>query len=1516
MEDALFDLSYSDTSSFQLPSKQQHFQHQQQFQQQVHPQHQAPSRPQRGPQPSNPVRTSQPHMVRPAAAASAPHAHADEFDADLLGDDADVAYLLSLGEAERQGVLLLRAEQRKQAQLNRAHSALAARVLASGKSFVPASKASKKQQPAASVVFRSAGDQKEFEEAAEEEDFEDYDEDEDDEDYEDEDEEDEDWEGDYSDEDEEDAVARAVHGAEAGMTLYDGEALAVEDSRQQQQKKQLKQKQQALEKMQQAAAQQKNKQQQQKQAQQHQHQQAQQKAAPKKQKAAVPTPVPAAASGGLAFTLPGQEAVPDVNAYVYAPPAGGEGGLTHSQLRALRRQQKAQEDAGLQAPAPVAAARQLDFGAPAPAAQQQKKHAPAPAPVQAAASTVPPASASSSVATPARSHNQNHSRQAGGSAARQQHRGQSFFPEHLAQPVLESGLRNGLYLRGVLRIVGNNAFVTVAGVRNDIFIEGRTGRNRAFDGDEVCIQIVGEGAAQPAAAASANAVATPAKGGKAAARASMEASLANLINASTRAEEEKMATQAFDCAVCTFSNDANAVKCGMCGSKRPKPAAAAAAPARPADSKEDVEDKMANLHLSDKGRTGDVLEDGPSKPASASPAAQAFIAQLGRAPPTVQFKGVVLGILRARYSPLHAPGLLFPFSEHMALFRPLDRKTPFALVKEADWPAQFAGLYKQHLAKQAAAKAAKIAGRLAVKRAGNFAPSPENSSDIVLEPSPPSESEPESAAVEVDAMTAASDPNATVLDATLYVAAYAAWGTTERQPYATVKKSLGACGAIGAETEALLVANGVDYDLDGHFSGEVLAEVASYGANWTIPPAELASRRDLRDQTKWRIVSIDPTTARDLDDAIHVALLPDGDTVEVGVHIADVSAFVRPGTKLDAEARHRATTIYLVQKALPMLPPILCEQLCSLNPNQDRLAYSTIFHLSLSSGEVIRTGDLKPWFGRTIIRTCCRLNYETAQQLMDLDLTAIRAAGRTFQESDLEGELKQTLAPGMPYRPVDCVSFAQLVDDMQLLHRVTMRRRAARFAAGSLTLSNVKLQFALDASRTEATGFVTYELRDSNRVVEEAMLLANMLVAEKCVDACKSIALLRRHPPPNEKSMAKVAAACAELGYDIDASTAGKLQASLSSFEGRFVGAVHGFNDENVSPGEVPLRQVLEPMCTKPMQLARYFCTGSLADNPEEWGHYALAFERYTHFTSPIRRYADVIVHRVLTLALELDAWTAGGKAGPKPQPDATLTPDAVVEIADQCNTRKAAAKKAQEASSKLFLCDLLLRAHTPSSGGTPLCSRAILTDMFAPEGGADPCFDVLLPAMGLEKKIHLQDLMKNKQVQWADITPKDPPMPPQNNQRSNQAGAGASARKGPNNRPGASPASSPSLGAASSPSSSPAPLKSSKRLEVVWLDGSRNSFALFDCIDVELAVRKGPPMDLDAFIVAPAVVEERRRKQQGGETAPGDAAIEPASAAAAAPAAVSAPVAVPDSASLLAAAAKPVADEAAVASA
>ncbi|KND02723.1 VacB and RNase II family 3'-5' exoribonuclease [Spizellomyces punctatus DAOM BR117] len=515
----------------------------------------------------------------------------------------------------------------------------------------------------------------------------------------------------------------------------------------------------------------------------------------------------------------------------------------------------------------------------------------------------------------------------------------------------------------------------------------------------------------------------------------------------------------------------------------------------------------------------------------------------------------------------------------------------------------------------------------------------------------------------------------------LFKAAVLRWPASSQHPFGVVTGTLGQMGEISIETDALLVDAGVTWDA---FSDEVLACLPP--VPWSIPQEEYRKRRDLRSE---RIFSIDPQTARDLDDAVSVKPLGDG-TFEVGVHIADVTHFVRPGTALDKEARHRATTVYLVQKAIPMLPRLLCEELCSLNPGVERLAFSVIWKMN-SSAMVIGT----PWFGRTIIKSCAKLSYDHAQRLIDgkdwEGLPQVEISGNTTIE-DIKG-------------------------DVLRLYEFSKMMRRRRFENGALSIQNVKLWFAIDDyGNPVSTG--VYEIKDSNKLIEEFMLLANMAVAQKISSRFSNSALLRNHRNPLKRSMDEFVAFAAKLGYTIDSSTSASLQTSFESIP-------HAFQ-----------RSVLQQLCIKPMQRAKYFCTGAI--DITKWHHYALNVPLYTHFTSPIRRYCDVMVHRMLEAAIdnvEYDIYNTK---------EVTL-------VAKQCNDRKDASKDAQEASQKLFLCAYLKRlCEKGAVNGTQSNQTSAKDGIFAEAivyNVGTRGFDVLVPKYGLEKRIWLEDSIELGEV-------------------------------------------------------------------------------------------------------------------------------------------------------------------------
>ncbi|XP_032133798.1 DIS3-like exonuclease 2 isoform X1 [Sapajus apella] len=502
---------------------------------------------------------------------------------------------------------------------------------------------------------------------------------------------------------------------------------------------------------------------------------------------------------------------------------------------------------------------------------------------------------------------------------------------------------------------------------------------------------------------------------------------------------------------------------------------------------------------------------------------------------------------------------------------------------------------------------------------------------------------------------------------TLFICRIVDWKEDCNFALGQLAKSLGQAGEIEPETEGILTEYGVDFS---DFSSEVL-ECLPQGLPWRIPPEEFGKRRDLR---KDCIFTIDPSTARDLDDALSCKPLADG-SFEVGVHIADVSYFVPEGSDLDKVAAERATSVYLVQKVVPMLPRLLCEELCSLNPMSDKLTFSVIWTLT-PGGKI-----LDEWFGRTIIRSCTKLSYEHAQSMIESPTEKIPAT---------------ELPPISPEHSSEEVHQAVLN-----LHGIAKRLRQQRFADGALRLDQLKLAFTLDHETGLPQGCHIYEYRDSNKLVEEFMLLANMAVAHKIHRAFPEQALLRRHPPPQTRMLNDLMEFCDQMGLPVDFSSAGALNKSLTQT----------FGDDKYS---LARKEVLTNMCSRPMQMALYFCSGLLQD-PAQFRHYALNVPLYTHFTSPIRRFADVLVHRLLAAAL-----------GYRERLD--LAPDTLQKQADHCNDRRMASKRVQELSTGLFFAVLV-----KESG--PLESEAMVM------GVLNQAFDVLVLRYGVQKRIYCNAL-------------------------------------------------------------------------------------------------------------------------------------------------------------------------------
>ncbi|KAI9189681.1 hypothetical protein H9P43_001114 [Blastocladiella emersonii ATCC 22665] len=472
----------------------------------------------------------------------------------------------------------------------------------------------------------------------------------------------------------------------------------------------------------------------------------------------------------------------------------------------------------------------------------------------------------------------------------------------------------------------------------------------------------------------------------------------------------------------------------------------------------------------------------------------------------------------------------------------------------------------------------------------------------------------------------------------LFAATIDEWPADNQFPLASVTATVGQAGTMEAETKALLIGNAVNLD---PFDEACLASLPE--TPWSISDEERARRWDF---TGKNIFTIDPRTAKDLDDAVHIEPVPDMPGVyELGVHIADVSHFLEPDTALDVRASTTCTTVYLVDRAIPMLPNLLCEELCSLNPAVERLAFSVVWRIRLEDAEILDTK-----FGKSVIRSRAKLAYEDAQDVIE---------GYPLPTRDV------LLA--------DDADEATMTESIKLLYKLSRVIRRQRFDNGALTMSTVKLAFVLDPVSQMPVGCKAYEIREANQLIEEFMLLANRSVAHKIHSAFPDLALLRKHEPPGSGPMQQIVDRIGLLGYPVDASSSGALQASLEQIEDPVIAGL--------------VRQ----LCVRPMKRADYVCTGKVAlSDPKRTrflSHYALATDEYTHFTSPIRRYADVIVHRQLMAALAMDA-------DPLLTPGAVLPPNMTFEevdrIARACNLRKMLARQAQDQSSRLYLVQYL----------------------------------------------------------------------------------------------------------------------------------------------------------------------------------------------------------------------------------
>lgn len=422
---------------------------------------------------------------------------------------------------------------------------------------------------------------------------------------------------------------------------------------------------------------------------------------------------------------------------------------------------------------------------------------------------------------------------------------------------------------------------------------------------------------------------------------------------------------------------------------------------------------------------------------------------------------------------------------------------------------------------------------------------------------------PDSSSMPVDLFIALEDLNG-AKDGQKVLAEISQWPERANNPFGRVIKVLGEPGDNDVEMQSILA----EYDFPLFFPEAVEKEAENIP--FEIPQEEIKKRKDYR---KILTYTIDPEDAKDFDDAISFRILDNGN-LEVGVHIADVSHYVRPGSLIDEEAYKRGTSVYLVDRTIPMLPEKLSNGVCSLRPNEDSLTFSAIFEMN-QDAEII-----SEWFGRTVIHSDKRFSYEDAQKIIE----------------EQQGELSEYVLP---------------------VHRLATILRKKRFKTGAINFESQEVKFRLDEN-SKPIGIYIKESKEANWLIEEFMLLANKHVAERIGKAKKDnkeakTFVYRVHDEPNPDKLTVFTEFVSKMGYQVNTQNRSTLAKSLNNL----FKDITGKGEENM----------ISTIAIRTMSKA-YYSTDNI-------GHYGLAFPYYTHFTSPIRRYPDLMVHRLLEKYLE-----------------------------------------------------------------------------------------------------------------------------------------------------------------------------------------------------------------------------------------------------------------------------------------
>ncbi len=484
------------------------------------------------------------------------------------------------------------------------------------------------------------------------------------------------------------------------------------------------------------------------------------------------------------------------------------------------------------------------------------------------------------------------------------------------------------------------------------------------------------------------------------------------------------------------------------------------------------------------------------------------------------------------------------------------------------------------------------------------------------------------------------------------------WPSESKYPLGHFVKTMGDTGVKDVETEVLLHEHNIPCE---PFPAKVLA---------CLPPADYKielddGRLDLRHLP---VLSIDPPGCKDIDDALHCIVLPNGN-YQVGVHIADVTHYVKAGTAIDLEAANRSTSTYLVNKRLDMLPGLLTTDLCSLKGNVDRFAFSVLWEVN-PSADIVNVE-----FKKSIIHSIAALTYQQAQGMID----------QPHNDDDIQAGTVKRLAS------------------------LARQFRSRRIEAGALTLASPEVKFVLDSESLNPTDVQAYQLFEANAVVEELMLLANVTVSKKILRHYPTLSILRRHPAPNRAMFDSLISKAKCRGFTINIDDSKKLADSL---------------DTAVIEDDPYFNKLLRILSTRCMSPAQYFCSGEY--KPTDWHHYGLAAPVYTHFTSPIRRYADVCVHRLLAAAIGVD-----------PLPVHLSSKSYLHDLAANMNRRHRAAQLAGRSSVQLHT----LIVFSGENGEKEEDAYVLDVDT---NDTSEPSFTVIVPRYGIEGRVHLNHIKAN----------------------------------------------------------------------------------------------------------------------------------------------------------------------------